>query len=91
MLVRLTDQNGGDVWVNPVHVRYVQRGKKHTELVMGLGMGWSGVWSLKVQEAPDVVSEALNAGMPALSLYVPDDQEEAAARAAAAAAVATSG
>lgn len=67
MLVRFTDSEGREVWVNPVHVKAVRAkkgllgGKKGTEI----WFDWeTGSESVDVPLEPEQVAGALNAAMP---------------------------
>jgi hypothetical protein len=86
-LVRLTDKDGKDVWVNSLHVRTIAvksgvfGGKKGTEIALsGLG-GMHGGVSLIVAEDPETVasliSEALLHLAPLVPLLPPEDEKAA--------------
>ncbi len=83
MLVKLTDSKGTDVWINPVHVRLVRRKGRHTEVFVPFNANWGAV-SIKTRQPLDEVADLLNAGMPDLLGFAPDDDGTNSAAAAAA-------
>jgi hypothetical protein len=74
VLARLTDRDGDEVWINPIHVRSVMvgtglfGGPKGTRVMLG-GEESSG-HRVFVRESPAVAAARLNAAMP---LVVPAD------------------
>lgn len=90
MLIHLTDIKGKHFWVNPVHVKLLQEGKKGvTEVVLTWGGGWSTNLSIKVDRPLDEIAHQLNAAMPGLIEYVPEDDTPSPATGAAAAGIIT--
>lgn len=87
MLVHVTDIKGKHFWVNPVHVKLLQEGKKGlTEIVLTWGGGWSTNLSIKTERPLDDIAAELNAAMPGLIEYVPEDDGQVGGGQAAAAA-----
>lgn len=74
MLARLTDRDGDEVWINPIHVRSVMVGSglfggpKGTQIM--LGGEESSAHRVFVREAPSVAAERLNGAMP---IVIPAD------------------
>lgn len=72
MLAKLTDKDGDEVWVNPIHVRSVAigtgllGGHKGTQVMLS-GDGFHG-HKVYVRESPSAVAARLNAAMPAVIL-----------------------
>lgn len=90
MLIHLTDIKGKHYWVNPVHVKLLQEGKEGvTEVVLTWGGGWSSNLSIKVDRPIDDIAQQLNAAMPGLIEYVPEDDAPSPGQAAAAAGIIT--
>lgn len=68
MLIQLTDAEGRETWINPIHVKIVRtRGK-----VLGMGGKGTEVWTsftsnseaIYFTEEPSEIAAALNMGMP---------------------------
>ncbi|MCC6679225.1 MAG: hypothetical protein IT436_19025 [Phycisphaerales bacterium] len=73
MLVKFLDKDEKPVWVNPVHVRYLQAKGKGTMIVLGMSM------YLRVTATPDEAAQALSEAMPDQVLLVPEGDDEVAA------------
>ncbi|MCB9845146.1 MAG: hypothetical protein H6811_04060 [Phycisphaeraceae bacterium] len=72
MLVRLTDTKGRSAWINPIHVRLLREKKEITEVfITPVSLGVSPV--LRVPMRMDDVAAMLNASMPDLASFAPDD------------------
>jgi len=78
MLVKFTDIKGAEVWINPVHVKVVRETKKGTEILMVVGnpsgLGGGGAWSVKTETPVDEAAAMLNAAMPDLAGFAPEDE-----------------
>lgn len=72
MLVKFLDKDEKPVWVNPVHVRYLQAKGKGTLVVLGTTM------YLRVKASPDETAQALSEAMPDQVVLVPEDEAEVA-------------
>ncbi len=83
MLVRFEDIKGGEVWINPVHVKLVKQARRSTEIVMALSSSF-GNSVIKVRLTPEEVSLMLNAGMPEILPLAPEDDHDTDGGAAAA-------
>lgn len=72
MLAKLTDKDGDEVWVNPIHVRSVVigtgllGGHKGTQITLS-GDTFQG-YKVYVRESPSTAAARLNAAMPAVIL-----------------------
>ncbi len=76
MLVQFTDSEGRETWINPIHVKAVRTSKGVFGGVKGteIWFDWrSDSVSITVKESPEQVATILNAAMPAVVAYTPDD------------------
>lgn len=89
MLVRLTDTKGRDLWINPVHVKFMRQKRSTTEIIMAAT--WGSAPIAKISMPMDEVAALFNAAMPDLGLFVPDDDAAQAQASQAAAASAAMG
>lgn len=65
MLVRLVDVKGKVFWVNPLHVKVLQEGKKDTtELALSFGGQWGTSATIRVDRPIDEVAGLLISAMP---------------------------
>lgn len=77
MLIPLTDEQGRETWINPIHVKVVRARKG----ILGGGKG-TEVWfsftgsseAIYFTDSPAAIAAALNAGMP--SAIVLDSSED---------------
>lgn len=71
MLVKFMDKSDQPVWVNPLHVKYLQPKSKGTMIVMGPTL------FLKVTASPEEAAEAISAALPDQVVLMPaeDDQD----------------
>ena len=74
MLVHFQDTKGGEVWINPLHVKMVKQGRKATEIVLALSSSF-GNSVIKTSLAADEVALALNAATPEGLPFVPEDDQ----------------
>lgn len=95
MLIKLTDTDGKDFWVNPLYVKAVTAGKGGTTKVfIRFGTTFNNYEQLKVSGDPQAIADLINAGMPeapailAAAGYAEDQDDEDRRRTAAAAAAA---
>lgn len=93
MLIKLTDINKKDVWVNPLYVKAVRAEKGIVKVFITFGTAWSREEVVKVLGDPQAVADLINAGMPetpailaAAGISTEMDEEDRRRQAAAAAA-----
>lgn len=78
MLIQLTDAEGRETWINPMHVKVVRTrkgmlgGQKGSEVWFSFANGSEAVY---FSEPPSEIAQALNAGMPSL-MYLSDDEDQ---------------
>ncbi len=80
MLIRLTDKDGRETWINPIHVRIVRQ--KHG--MLGGKTDVTEVWfsfhaqseAIYFGESPAEIAAALNAGMPPAYLIATNGEDE---------------
>lgn len=77
MLVKFLDKDDNPVWVNPVHVRYLQAKGKGTILILG------AMTYVRVNATPEEAAQSISEAMPQQIMLVADDDEDAAAANAA--------
>ncbi len=76
MLVQFIDSEGRETWINPIHVKAVRTSKGLLGGVKGteIWFDWrSDSVAVTVKESPEAVATILNAAMPAVVAYSPDD------------------
>lgn len=94
MLIKLTDTEGKDFWINPLYVKAVMPGKEGvTRVFIKFGAGFSYYDQLKVPGDPQAVADLINAGMPEAPAIlaaagITEEQDEEARQQAAAIAAA---
>lgn len=80
MLVSITDADGRETWINPIHVKLVRtRGK-----LLGMGGKGTEVWfsfnnnseAVYFTEDPADIAARLNAGMPSAVLIDTSDDDQ---------------
>lgn len=79
MLIQLTDADGRETWINPIHVKIIRTRKG----MLGGGKG-TEVWfsfiatseAVYFSEPPAVIAQALNAAMPTVVALTPDDDDQ---------------
>lgn len=75
MLVKLTSSRK-DIWVNPLHVRFVRPKRTGADLVM------AHMWTVKVDQPAEEVAALISASLPTMIPFVPDDTDDAGGNAA---------
>lgn len=94
MLIKLTDTEGKDFWINPLYVKAVVAGKAGTSKVfIRFGTTFNSYEQLKVPGEPQAIADLINAGMPEAPAIlaaagISEDEDEIARQHAAAAAAA---
>lgn len=94
MLIKLTDTDGKDFWINPLYVKAVMPGKGGTTKVfIRFGTTFNNYEQLKVSGDPQAIADLINAGMPEAPAIlaaagITDEQDEEARQQAAAIAAA---
>lgn len=94
MLIKLTDTDGKDFWINPLYVKAVMPGKGGiTKVFIRFGTTFNNYEQLKVSGDPQAIADLINAGMPEAPAIlaaagITDEQDEIARQQAAAAAAA---
>jgi len=76
LFVQFTDSEGRETWINPIHVKAVRTSKGLLGGVKGteIWFDWrSDSVAVTVRETPEAVATILNAAMPAVIAYAPDD------------------
>lgn len=77
MLVKLTTEDGKDVWINPIHVKAIEPTRKGAKVFFLYTGAWGANHAVKVQQDAATAAELLNAGMPDLPYLPADDQPTA--------------
>jgi hypothetical protein len=76
MLVQFTDSEGRETWINPIHVKTVRTSKGMLGGVKGTEIWFDWRYDsvpITVKDSPEAVATMLNAAMPAVVAYVPED------------------
>ena len=78
MLISLTDADGRETWINPIHVKIVRTrkgmlgGEKGTEVWFSFHNTSEAVY---FSEPPEEIAQAINAAMPPVLLIDPSSEE----------------
>ena len=78
MLVKLTGEDGKDLWINPIHVKVIEATRRGARVYFLYSGAWGANHAVKVQQDAATAADLLNAGMPDLLYPPPDDPLPAA-------------
>lgn len=72
MLVKFLDKDEKPVWINPVHVRFLQPKGRGTLIALGSTMSDR----VRVTASPEEAAAAISEAMPDQVVLVPEDETE---------------